>query len=111
MIAFCGLVCTDCPAYMATKNNDKEALRKVAEQWSKEFGANFAPEDCICDGCRAFDARVIAYCGQCQIRSCGIAKGVENCAQCAEYACEGLSRFFGNVPSARATLDAVRAGR
>lgn len=27
IIAYCGLVCTDCQAYVATQTNDPEALR------------------------------------------------------------------------------------
>ena len=51
MIAYCGLVCTECPAYIATQADDKEALKRVAAQWSKDFNAPFTAEDCLCDGC------------------------------------------------------------
>jgi hypothetical protein len=34
MIAFCGLVCSDCPTYIATQTNDDEKRAKVARQWS-----------------------------------------------------------------------------
>ena len=30
MIAYCGLVCTACPAYIATQANDRAALEQVA---------------------------------------------------------------------------------
>jgi hypothetical protein len=32
IIAYCGLVCADCPAYIATPANDREALERVAAQ-------------------------------------------------------------------------------
>ena len=26
MVAFCGVICSDCPAYLATQANDRDAL-------------------------------------------------------------------------------------
>ena len=108
MIAYCGLVCTACPAYIATQNDDMEALQKVAEQWSKEFNASLTAEGCLCDGCLATTGRQIGHCSECQIRACGIEKGVRNCAHCADYGCEKLEEFFGFAPDARTTLEEVR---
>ena len=108
MIAFCGLTCTRCPAFLATRSDDDEARRKIAQEWSKEFGADINPEDINCDGCLATDGRHIGYCGMCEIRKCGMDRGVENCAHCADYACEKLEDFFGKAHEARATLDAIR---
>ena len=39
MIAYCGLTCTDCPAYVATQENDREALENVAAEWREEYNA------------------------------------------------------------------------
>lgn len=44
MVAFCGLVCTKCSAFIATQSNDEEALKQVAAQWSEEFNTTIAPE-------------------------------------------------------------------
>ncbi|MBN1875577.1 MAG: DUF3795 domain-containing protein, partial [Anaerolineae bacterium] len=33
IIAYCGLNCAECPAYLATQANDMEALEHVAEEW------------------------------------------------------------------------------
>ena len=35
-------------------------------------------------------------------------RDVINCAHCAEYACEKLTAFFGQVPEAQAVLDEIR---
>ncbi len=51
MIAFCGIVCTECPAFLATQKDDHNERMKVAELWSKEFKAEIKPEDINCDGC------------------------------------------------------------
>jgi len=38
MVAFCGLVCTDCKAFIATQENNDAKRREIAEAWSKEYG-------------------------------------------------------------------------
>jgi hypothetical protein len=108
MIAHCGLTCTECPAYVATQNDDDDARRKIAEDWSKEFKSEIKPEDINCDGCLAVDGRHIGYCSMCEIRKCATGRGVENCAHCDDYACDKLAAFFEQVPAARTKLDGVR---
>jgi hypothetical protein len=112
IIAYCGLVCTDCPAYMATQADDRTALERVAAQWREQFNApDITAESIVCDGCLGGDGgRLSGYCSVCEIRACGMARGVVNCAHCADYACEKLEGLFGMVPQARAVLDGVRAG-
>jgi hypothetical protein len=107
MVAYCGIVCTECPAFVATKQDDMEALAKVAEQWSKEFNASLKAEDCICDGCIG-EGRKIGHCAECEIRACAIGRGVVNCAHCDDYGCEKLAGFFQFAPNAKATLDEIR---
>jgi hypothetical protein len=109
IIAYCGLVCTDCPAYIATQADDRAALGRVAAQWREEYDApNITVESVICDGCLTGD-RKCGHCAECDIRACGVARGVVNCGHCADYVCEKLERFFGFVPDARTVLDEVRA--
>jgi hypothetical protein len=36
IIAYCGLVCTDCPAYIATQADDRVALERVAAQRTEQ---------------------------------------------------------------------------
>jgi len=108
MIAYCGLVCTGCPAYIATQADDRAALEQVAAQWREEFNApDITVESVICDGCLV-GGRKCAHCSDCEIRACGMERGVANCAHCADYACEKLEGFFGFAPDARAVLDEVR---
>ena len=108
IIAYCGLVCTDCPAYIATRNDDQEGLKKVAEQWSKEFNESLTPEDCLCDGCLTSTGRQISHCSECEIRACSIEKNVRNCAHCSDYSCQKLDKFFGFAPEAKTTLEGIR---
>ena len=39
IVAYCGLVCTGCPAYVATQADDRAALEKVAAEWRKAFNS------------------------------------------------------------------------
>jgi hypothetical protein len=110
IIAYCGLVCTDCPAYVATQANDRTALERVAAQWREEFNApDITVESVICDGCLTDAGRKCAHCSECEIRACALERGVANCAHCADYACEKLGGFFSFAPEARAVLDRIRS--
>ena len=108
MIAFCGLTCTECPAFVATQKDDDEEREKVAEMWSKEYKSEIKPEDINCDGCLAEGDRIFNYCKVCKIRKCGQEKGVKNCAYCDDYACEKLNGFFNMAPEAKTALEEIR---
>jgi hypothetical protein len=107
IIGFCGLICSACPAYLATQKDDDTERKEVAEMWSKEFNTSMSPEDINCDGCLS-DERVFHHCTVCNIRLCGKEKGILNCAYCDVYACEKLNGFFEVVPDAKKTLDQIR---
>jgi hypothetical protein len=108
MIAVCGLVCSDCPAFIATQKDDDEERKKVAETWCKEFKVDVKPEDINCDGCVADSQRLFNYPKVCEIRKCGLEKKLKNCAYCDEYACEKLTDFFKMAPQAKTNLDEIR---
>jgi hypothetical protein len=40
MIAYCGEVCTECSAYVATQNDDLTALQHVADEWNATQGTS-----------------------------------------------------------------------
>jgi hypothetical protein len=109
IIAYCGLVCSDCPAYIATQADDRAALEQVAARWREEFNApDMTVESIICDGCLTDEGRKCSHCFECNIRACCMERGVLNCAYCDDYGCEKIEGFFGFVPDAKATLDAIR---
>ncbi len=107
MIACCGLVCTNCPTYLATQANDDEARRKTVELYEKKFGFKLNLEDINCDGCLSVGGQLIGYCHSCEIRKCAKAKGVANCAACDQRACEKLRQFHEFSPDAKAAFDAL----
>ncbi|MBU2565332.1 MAG: DUF3795 domain-containing protein [Candidatus Thermoplasmatota archaeon] len=108
MIAYCGIICTECLSYIATQTKNNELLVKTAECWSKEFGVTCTPEDISCDGCKSDSVRLCNHCSECKIRECCKNKGLENCAYCCGYICNELNKFFKWVPEAKATLDDLK---
>jgi len=111
MIGYCGLVCTDCGAFIATQNNDDNLRKQVAEKWTKEYNHPFKPEDINCDGCLPKTVKAIGHLNICVIRKCGQEKGVKNCGWCPDYSCAKTDDFFKMVPDAKKTLDAVKESK
>ena len=109
-IAYCGIVCSECPALIATKNNDDAKRKETAEKWTKEFKHDFKPADINCTGCLSEKGKVFNYCTVCEIRKCGREKKVINCAYCGEYICAKLDKFFQMAPMIKANLDEIKKG-
>jgi len=110
MIAYCGLECEKCDAFMATKNNDDGLRAKLAEQWSKEYSAEIKPQDINCTGCLS-DGVKLYFCGNlCEIRKCASIKDIETCAPCSDYPCGKLDFVHKNARDAKSRLDALKNG-
>ena len=109
MIAFCGLDCAACPAFFASTRLSLEERQKVADQWSKEFNASIRAVDVDCVGCTASEGVHVGHCGVCEMRKCGLEKGLSTCAICPDFACAKLEGFFKAVPAAKANLMELRA--
>jgi hypothetical protein len=110
LISFCGLLCNECGAFIATKANDDKKRAEIAQLWSKQYGVNLRPEEINCDGCTSDSSRHIGHCSVCEIRKCGKQKGILNCAHCNEYPCKQLEDFFKVVPDNRKRLDEAKSG-
>jgi len=100
-IAYCGLVCSDCDAYIATKNNDDKLREKTANNWNiryKESNRNrppVKPVEINCNGCLS-NGPIYFYCKRCNIRNCGLEKGIKNCKDCENYKCKELIELQKN---------------
>ncbi len=112
-IAFCGLDCPNCDAYLATQANDEAAKERVAAKWQRDFNnPGITAAYVTCDGCTNLQGRPGGHCLECDIRACGIEHKVANCAHCGEYdGCEKLVRFFGFVHGAKANLEEIRRNK
>lgn len=108
IIAYCGLICNDCPAFIATNENNKQKKIELANQWSSE-NYTVTPEDINCSGCRAGCNNTFKFCRECEIRLCGVEKEIENCAHCNEYPCNKLEKPFEMTPQNKTLLDEVRS--
>ncbi len=108
MIAYCGLDCAECEAYIATQKNDFEALIALAKKWSENHDTSYRPEDIECGGCQS--DRLNEYCNRCGVRDCGLSHGFETCANCQDYPCDKLSQEWkswnmADWTKAKAALD------
>ncbi|MBN2133083.1 MAG: DUF3795 domain-containing protein [Sedimentisphaerales bacterium] len=110
-LGVCGLDCAACPAFIARKTDDQALREKTAAEWSQQFQVEFKPEDINCVGCLKVEGSHIGHCSECEIRTCGLGRKVDNCALCSDYPCETIAGFLAKVPPAKANLDEVqRAG-
>lgn len=110
MIAYCGLNCSKCEAYMATQENNDQKRDETAKKWSKLYGAEINPSQINCNGCKSESERFF-HCASCDIRQCCLSKGVDNCSVCGEYICEKLSNFIKFAPEAGAGLENIRSAQ
>jgi len=109
ILAYCGLDCGECEAYIATQENDRAGLEAAAKKWSEQFGAkNISADMCICDGCSTGKRTSTAHALTCAIRLCASARGVTTCAHCADYGCATLQGFFTFAPVLKDKLEAIR---
>ena len=104
-IAFCGLDCEKCDAYIATVNDDQALREKTAKLWAEANQAPITAEMINCLGCRG-DGVKTPYCaGMCEIRKCAVKKGLASCALCGEMkTCDELKPVLDNSEEARSNL-------
>ena len=107
LIACCGLDCSTCGAYIATKDDDDSKRAEVAKEWSAMYNADIKSEDINCNSCCSEEQK-FSYCNVCEIRKCCMEKELENCAGCDMYTCNKLEDFFKLAPDARKALDNLR---
>lgn len=105
MIAYCGLDCGKCDAYIATKNNDQSLREKTAKLWSELNKAPIMPELIECEGCRA-DGKKTVFCERmCAIRQCALKKGITTCSDCDESErCPKVAVIWEHNAAARENL-------
>lgn len=109
IIAFCGICCSDCPAYRATMKHDDALRKEVAKKWSSdEFPLSAKEVNCM--GCTVMDGEVMEFVRNCKVRQCASDRGVENCAHCKEYACSILEKVWSYVSDneAKKNLERIR---
>ena len=104
-IAYCGLDCEQCDAYIATLHDDQALREKTAKLWAELNHAPILPEHIHCQGCRADGAKTV-FCEQlCAVRRCARQRGVDTCGDCPEMeSCPTVGAIFTNNPQAKENL-------
>jgi hypothetical protein len=104
-IAYCGLLCDQCPIYIATKNNDEKTKEKLAIEYSNEK-CKFTKEDMNCEGCFSVKNKDSKMCGDCEVRNCAEKKNnIENCSCCSDYPCALIDKY--SPAECRTRLDQI----
>lgn len=104
-IAYCGLDCEACDAYLATMRDDQALREETARKWSELNHVTILPEQIQCEGCRA-DGKKTVFCESlCAIRQCAMQKGVETCGGCPDLEqCQTVATVISNNPDALKNL-------
>lgn len=105
MIAYCGLDCEKCDAYLATLHDDQALREKTAKAWSELNHVPILPEHINCLGCRADGIKTVFCDSLCEIRQCALKKGVETCGDCEELEkCRTVGAILADNPEALKNL-------
>ena len=90
-LGFCGDDCGICPRYLATMSGSLERLEQVAIMWKRVGWREKVgrPEEMICNGCRS-----VEWCRYDDIRKCAQERGLVNCGECRDYACNKINAVF-----------------
>jgi len=120
MIAYCGLDCGKCDAFIATKSNDQALRERIARLWSELNNTPILPEQINCEGCRAEGVKTVFCSTLCEIRKCAVRKSSAlnpaggksvgcsfTCGDCSEMEhCPSVGAVHANNPEARRNLTA-----
>ncbi len=110
-MVYCGLVCAECSAYIATVKNDDKLRQATAERWAKQYNIPvMKASDVNCTGCTSNGVKM-GHCAACEIRTCAVEKGFTSCGYCVDYPCAQLEFVIKHYPAARERLDAIKKGK
>ncbi|VFQ46817.1 DUF3795 domain-containing protein [Desulfoluna butyratoxydans] len=108
MIARCGMDCSQCEAYKATRDDSDARRKEVAEAWTIEYKTDISPEQINCRGCTSEGEKFFFTESLCEIRKCAMEKEAPHCATCPDYICEKLKGFIAQAPVVGEALEALR---
>ncbi len=105
MIAYCGLDCEQCDAYLATIHDDQALREKTAKLWAELNNAPILPEHINCQGCRIDGVKTVFCENLCRIRQCALQKDMPTCGSCPDMEqCRTVGQVIANNPAARKNL-------
>ena len=104
MVSCCGIMCAECPMYIATEKDDETMKKDLALEYSFG-GVKFYPKDICCHGCLTVSADHNKFGKNCEIRKCCKVHGIRLCAECKEFPCEKTEEFVPKGSEQRNRLE------
>ena len=105
LIAYCGLNCAACDAYLATLHSDQALRERTAKLWAELNNAPILPEHINCQGCRTEGVKTVFCDHLCGIRQCALKRGAATCGNCPELeTCPTVGAILSNRPEALENL-------
>ena len=89
--SYCGIVCSSCKIYLATKNNSDEIKAVIANEWSLLYEKKIDISAINCLGCKS--DQLSGLCKNCWIKKCNINKKYISCHECNIFTCDKLQKF------------------
>lgn len=109
-MAFCGLDCSDCAIYVASKTGDDSLRQAYAAHESARWKIEIDASRLNCHGCKDLQPKS-GFCATCEVRKCAMERQLENCATCAEYPCSKLDRVHAAMVNVGKAVDGVAKAR
>jgi len=94
IVGACGLLCSECEAFLATQANDGAEIEAIAAKWTAMYGAAIEPDGVWCDGCMTTGGHKCRHTDDCEIRACAVRRELQTCADCTHYTCDRLEAFL-----------------
>lgn len=103
IISCCGIMCGECPVYIASEREDEQMKKYLARKFSTPE-RQLTPGDICCKGCHSPDREDDKFRGECRIRACCREKSVRLCAECREFPCDKVQTYVPEGTEHRARL-------
>ncbi len=104
IVSCCGMLCEECPVYIATERDDDTMRKYLAHEYSA-MGQEFYPKDICCHGCHTVSADHNKFGRTCEIRKCCKEHKIKLCAECKEYPCSRAESIIPQGTEQRYRLD------
>jgi hypothetical protein len=88
-VSACGVLCSDCPAYLGAAKGTAHQERTVAA-WRRIYGLQESIKNISCGGCLGPDDQLFHTSLACKARRCCQSKGFATCAECPVEFCTDL---------------------
>jgi len=109
MMAACGVMCSDCPAYHG-RVKGIEYQRQTVEAWKRIYALTERAENISCGGCLGSDADLFHTSVGCSASRCCLSHAFKSCAECPMESCTDLEKaqaVWDGVPEIGARLSPV----